>query len=164
MFTPGRPKGRRGSFFTLSASIFVHVEGRIGHHKVGLADQLVRVFVVGYGLLDVALQAVDGQVHLGQADGGGVLFQAVEGELLGGVGVQALHEMRTLHEHAAGAAGRVEHDAACRFDDVGDQRDQGDRGKELAVVVGLQVGELGQEVFVDAAEDVPGGRVSAHRG
>ena len=39
---------------------------------------------------------------------------------------------------------------------MGDQRDQGERREELAAVVCLLVGELGQEVFVDAAEDVAG--------
>ncbi len=37
---------------------------------------------------------------------------------------------------------------------MGDQRDQRDRGEELAVVVGLLVGKLGEEVFVDAAKDI----------
>jgi len=96
------------------------------------------------------------QVHLGQANGGGVLFQAVEGEFLGGVLVPPLDHAGALHKHTARAVGRVEHRAAGRFDDVGDQRDQRNRGEELAAVVGLLVGELGQEILVDAAEDIPG--------
>ena len=31
-----------------------HVERRIGHHEVELAQHLVRVFVIGVGLADVA--------------------------------------------------------------------------------------------------------------
>ena len=112
------------------------------------------VFVVGDGLLDVALQAVDGEVHLGQADGGGVLLQAEEGEPVHRVFMAALDEAGALDEHAARAAGRVEHDAALRREHVGDERDQRDRREELAAVVGLLVGELGEEVFVDAAEHV----------
>lgn len=116
----------------------------------------MRVFVIGDRFLDVAFEAVHRQVHLGQADGGGVLFQAVEGELLGGVLVAPLDHSGALHEHAARAAGRVEHCAARRFDDIGDQRDQRNRGEELAAVVGFLIGELGQEVFVDAAEHIAG--------
>ncbi len=116
----------------------------------------MRVFVVGDRFLDIAFQAVHGEVHRGQADGGGVLFQAVESELLGGVLVPPLDHPSALHEHATRAAGRVQHRAAGRFDDVGDQRDQRHRGEELAAVVGLLVGKLGQEVFVDAAKDIPG--------
>ena len=85
----GQAEGQARVVFDLVGVDLVHVEGRIGHHEVGLAEQFVRVFVVGDGLLDVALQPVDGQVHLGQPDGGGVLFQAVEGELFGGVLVHA---------------------------------------------------------------------------
>ena len=44
------------------------------------------------------------------------------------------------------------------LDDVDDHLDEGRRGEELAVVVGLLVGELHEEVFVDAAEHVARGR------
>ena len=37
---------------------------------------------------------------------------------------------------------------------VGNQRDERDGREKLAVVVGLLIGELGKEIFVDAAEDV----------
>ena len=79
---------------------------RIGHHEVGLADQFVGVFVVGDGLLNVAFQSVDCQVHLGQADGGGVLLQAVEGEPIDGALATLFDSASALHEHAATAAGR----------------------------------------------------------
>ena len=107
-------------------------------------------------LLDVAFEAVDGEVHPGQADGGGVLLQAAEGQPLGGVAAVLLHGAGALHEHAAGAAGRVEHRAVLGVQHVGDQRDQGDGGEEFAAVMGLLVREPGQEVLVDAAEDVAG--------
>jgi len=107
--------------------------------------------------LDGTLQPVDGQIHLGQADRRGVLLQAVEGEAFGrGLAVLFFHYPGALNEHAAGAAGGVEHNTAVGVQDVGDERDQRDGGEELAAVVGLLVGELGEEVFVDAAEDIAG--------
>ena len=73
----------------------IHVEGRIGHHIIGLADQFVRVFVVGDRLLDVAFQAVHCQVHLGQTYGGGVFLQPAKGEPVGGA-LAMLLDMRAL--------------------------------------------------------------------
>jgi hypothetical protein len=66
-----------------------------------------------------------------------------------------------LHEHAAGTAGRIEHRAALGVDDVGHEGDQRNRRKELAVVVGLFVGELSQEVLVDAGHSQFKGPVGA---
>ena len=43
-----------------------------------------------------------------------------------------------------------------RFQHIGDERNQRDRSEELAAVVSLQIGELGDEVFVDTPEDVSG--------
>ena len=89
MFTPGRPNGRRGSSLMLLGVHQVHVERRIGHHEVALADQVVLVLVVGDGLGDVAFQPVDGEVHLGEADGVAVLLLAVEDDPLRGVAALA---------------------------------------------------------------------------
>ena len=60
----------------------------------------------------------------------------------------------TLHEHAAGAGGRVQHRAAFGIKNMGNQGNQRNRGEELAAVVGLLVGELSEEILVDATEDV----------
>ena len=87
-------------------------------------------------------------------DGGRVLLQAPEGEPLGGAAAVLLHRAGALHEHPAGAAGRVEHRAPVGVEHVGNQRDQGEGGEELAAVVRLLVGEPGEEVLVDAPEDV----------
>jgi len=48
---------------------FVDVKGRIGHHKVALANQVVRVGVKAVAFDDFAFDAVDGQVHLRQQSG-----------------------------------------------------------------------------------------------
>ena len=135
----------------------VHVERRIGHHEVALADQRVLVLVVGDGLGDLSLQPVDGEVHLGDADGVAVLLLAVEDDLLRRVAALVLDEVAGLHEHAARAAGRVEHGAVVGLDDVDDGLHERGRREELAVVVRLLDRELGEEVLVDAAEDVAGG-------
>ena len=148
----GQAEGQARVGSDLAGVDLVHVERGVGHHVVGPAEQLVRIFVIGDRLLDVAFEAVDGEVHPGQADGGGVLLQAAEGEALGGVATVLLHGAGALHEHAAGAAGRVEHRAALGVQHVGDQRDQGDGGEEFAAVMSLLVREPGQEVLVDAAD------------
>ena len=92
-----------------------------------------------------------------------VLLHAEERRPFGRVEVHAFDEVRALHEHAARAAGRVEHAAVVRLDDVDDGLDQRHRRKELALVMRLLVGELSEEVFVDASEHVavraPQGRV-----
>ncbi len=152
-----QPEGKTEIAFHLPRVDFVHVERRIGHHEIGLAHQLVGVFIVGDGLLDVPLQPVDRQIHLGQPDGGGVLFHPVEGQPLGRVRLPPFHEMGALDEHAAGAAGRIQHHAPFRLQHVGDERNQGNRCEEFAVVVGLQVRELGQEILVNPAEHVSAG-------
>ena len=61
-----------------------------------------------------------------------------------------------LHEHAAGTAGRIEDDPVIRVDHMGNQGDNGNGSEELAAVMGLLIGELGQEIFIDAAEDIAG--------
>lgn len=60
--------------------------------------------------------------------------------------------MAGLHEHAARAAGGVEDHTVIGLDHVDDGLDDGGRGEELAVVVGVLLGELGEEVFVKAPE------------
>ena len=135
----------------------VHVEGRIGHHEVALAGEGVLVLVVGDGLGDLPLQPVHREVHLGDADGVAVLLLAVEDDLLRRVAALVLDEVAGLHEHAARAAGRVEHRAVVGLDDVDDGLHDRGRREELAVVVRLLDRELGEEVLVDAAEDIAGG-------
>ncbi len=68
-----------------------------------------------------------------------------------------LDEMARLYEHAARAARRIENDPMVRFDDVDDGLHDRGRRKELAIVVRALLGKLGEEVFVDASEDVARG-------
>ena len=157
----GQAEGQALVALDLLGVHFVHVEGRIGHHEIALSDQLVRVLVVGDGLVagaDPALQPVHGEVDLGQLRGGFVLLVAVERDPLHRVLAGVLDEVARLHEHAARAARGVENDAMVRLDHVHDGLDDRGRREELAVVVRALLGELGQEVFVDAAEHVAGSR------
>ena len=45
-----------------------------------------------------------------------------------------LNELRRLHEHAARAAGRIEHLAAVRFDDLDHQANNRTRSEKLAAL------------------------------
>ena len=74
-----------------------------------------------------------------------------------GVLAELLDEVARLDEHAAGAAGGIEDDAVVRLDDVDDGLHERGRREELAVVLRALHGELHQEVFVDAPEDVAAG-------
>ncbi len=83
----------------------------------------MRVLVVGDRLVagpDLAFQAVDGQVDLREPSRGLVLFVPVESHALHRVLTRALDEVAGLHEHAAGAAGGVEHNAVLGLNDVDD--------------------------------------------
>ena len=125
--------------------------------KSHLPDQGVLVLVVGDRFGDFAVQPVDGEVHLGDADRRRVFLLAVEDDLLCRVLAFVLDEVAGLHEHAARSAGWIEDDAVIRLDDVDDELHERRRSEELAVVVGLLDGELGEKVFVDAPEDVAAG-------
>jgi len=117
----------------------------------------VQVAAEGIGLLEaeVGFDSAQGEVHHGQAAGGGVALLAVDADVaqLAAVG---LDELLRLHEHAAGAAARVV-DAALVGREHGDQAaHHAGRCVELATVLALGAGELGEEVFVHAAQDVLG--------
>jgi hypothetical protein len=135
----------------------VDVEGRIGHHEVALANQGMLVLVVGDGLGNLSLQAVDGEVHLCDADGVAVLLLTVEDDLLRCVAALVLNEVAGLNEHASRTGCRIEDNAVVGFDDVDDCLHERGRREKLAVVVRLLDGEFGEKVLVDATEDIAGG-------
>ena len=64
------------------------------------------------------------------------------------------YQAGTLHEHAARAAGRVEHSSPLRIEQVRDQRDKRDGCEEFPAVMGFLVCELSEEILVDATEDI----------
>ncbi len=137
----------------------VDVERRIGEHVIERAEAVIRVFVVGVGLLDFAAQAVDREVHLGELDGILGFFLAADIH----AAVRAFQflavrfdELGGLHEHAAGAAGGIEHLAAVRFDDLDHQAHHGARREKLAAFLAFAAREFGQEVFVNLPEQIAG--------
>ena len=67
-----------------------------------------------------------------------------------------LDEFLALHEHAAGAAAGVVDAALVGREHLDQHPDDTRRRVELAAVLALGAGELREEVFVDAAEDVLG--------
>ena len=104
------------------------VEGRVGEDVVG-AEVGMEVAAEGVGVLgaEVGLDAADGEVHDGEAAGGGVALLAVDADVaeLAAVGFD---ELLRLHEHAAGAAAGVV-DAALvgreHLDEAGARRTDG---------------------------------------
>jgi hypothetical protein len=116
------------------------------------------ILVEGVALDDLAVQAVHGKVHPRQLGVGVALLLAVEGDFVVCLLVSHfLDEVAGLHEHAGRAAGRVEHHAVVRFDDIDDHAHQRGRREELAAFLRAALRELVEEVFVDAAEDIAGG-------
>ena len=125
--------------------------------------QGVQIVVEGVGFLNMAFQPMHGQIHFGQADGGGGFLLAVEGHALHGVQPFMLDEVTGLHKHAARAAGQIGHHAVVGLDDVHQGLHQRRRREEFAVVLGTLHGELHQEVFVDTAKHVASGVAQGFR-
>ena len=67
-----------------------------------------------------------------------------------------LDKLLALDEHAARAATRVEHAALVRGEHFDQHADDAAGRVELAALLAFGAGELGEEVFVDAAQDVFG--------
>ncbi len=132
------------------------VEGRVGEDVVG-AEIGVDVAAEGVGLLgpEVGLEAAQGEIHDGQAAGGGVALLAINRDVaeLAAVGFD---EFLGLHEHAPGAAAGVVDAALVRREHADEEADDAARGVELAAILPLGAGELGQKVFIDPAENVLG--------
>ncbi len=65
-----------------------------------------------------------------------------------------LHELLRLHKHTAGAAARVVDAALVRRQHFDQELHDAPRRVELAALLALRAGELGEEVLVDATQDV----------
>ena len=104
---------------------------------------------------DVGADAADGEVHVGQAPGGVVGLLAVDADVAEAAAV-LLDELLAADEHAARAAAGVVDAALVRRQHLDEHADDAAGRVELAALLALGAGELGEEVLVDAAEDVLG--------
>ena len=104
------PRGRKAK---LPAHVVVFaepvgvVEGRIGEDEVG-AEIGMEIAPEGVGVLfaEIGFDAADGEVHHGEAAGGGVALLAVDADVAEPAAV-GFDEFFRLHEHAAGAAAGI---------------------------------------------------------
>ena len=106
-------------------------------------------------LTEVGLDAAQGEVHHGEAAGGGVALLAVDGDVAELAAV-AFDELFRLHEHAAGAAGGVVDAALVGGKHLDEAAHDAGRRVELAAVLALGAGEAGEEILVNAAEQIDG--------
>ena len=155
-----------------STSPVGNVERRIGQNVVGLQIGMP-VVVESVSMGNLALDASDGQVHLGQSPSRVVRFLAVDGDVgpdaprklatvavAGGVGADELHR---LHEHPRGAAAGVVDPALIWLQHFHQQLDDAARRVEFAPLLALGAGELRQKILVDAAQHILGaGLLIAH--
>ena len=133
-----------------------HVERWVGQDEVGLqVGMLVRVERVFPAAGQVAVDAVDSQVHLGQAPGPLVGLLAVDGDVVAAAAVGE-DELLRLDEHAARPAAGVIDPARVRLKDFDQDPDDAGRGVELAAALALGAGEHLEEILVDLAEYVAG--------
>ena len=114
----------------------------------------MEVLVVGVAFSDITAEAVDAEVHIGEADGVAGLLLTVDRQLLAGVAAVTLHEVGRLREHAAGAARGVVDLAVEGFEDLHDEPHDRGGGEELAALLAFGEGELAEEVLVDEPEPV----------
>ncbi len=145
---------RLSSAQPLAAPVAV-VERRVGQDEVGpqVGVQIAVEGVVAV-VAEVGVDAPQGEVHLGQPPSGGVVaLLAVDADVADAAAV-GLNELLALHEHAARAAAGVVDAALVRGQHLDQQAHHAARRVELAALLALGAGELAEEVFVDAAEDV----------
>src|SRR6266849_5217010 len=101
---------------------------------------------------------MDREVDLRELRSRFVLLVTIKGHALHRVLAGILDKVARLNEHSARTARWIEDYAVVRFDDVDNGLNDRGRREKLAVVVRPLFRELGEEVFIDAAEHVAGRR------
>ena len=145
------------------AAPFVEAERRIGNHPV-IQQQLPLIYQLRVpdrvALLDPGVgQPVEQHVHLADGPGAEVLLLAVERQVAR-IAPVPLDVMGALDQHAARAGGRVaDAHPFGRRQQLDDQLDDHPRRVELPALLARVVGELLDQVFVGAAEEVGLGHV-----
>ena len=115
----------------------------------------VAVERVGVLFAEIPINTANGQVHLSQPPGGMVRFLAVDADVADSTAV-GLDELFRLDEHSAGTAAWVIDSALVRSQHFDQNTDHAAGRIELAALLSLGAGELREEIFIDAAEDVLG--------
>ena len=108
---------------------------------------------VGRHVAEVGADATNRQVHLGQLVGGAGLFLTVDRDVFF-VALMAFNKFDRLYKHAAGAAAGVIDFAMIRLDHFGQQVNHAFGGVKLAAAFAFSGGEVAEEVFVNATDDV----------
>ena len=88
----------------------IDIEGRIGHHIVALACQVVGIVIESVGFVardDAAIEPMHRHVHQAQLGVVFHLFLTIEGHLGIGVHARLVHEVARLHKHSATAASGI---------------------------------------------------------
>jgi len=130
------------------------VEGRVGEDEVGLeVGVLVAEERVGRLLAEPGLDAVDGEVHVGEAPRRGVALLPEDGDV-GAPAAVGLDKLFRLDEHAPAAAGRIVDTAVVRLQHLDEHPHDTARRVELAAQLSLGCGEFAEEVLVDSAKHV----------
>ena len=152
--------GRRHAVFPadiiaqMLAAPVADIERRIGKDEVGL-----QVFMLigkkGIAQLNAGINAANSQVHLGQTQGGGVGFLAIDGQVFD-IALMLFNKALALDEHTARAAAAVINPAIIRFEHRDQDLDDALRGPELPALLSFGIGELTQEIFIDPAQQVLG--------
>src|SRR6266536_2127154 len=99
---------------------------------------------------EVGFDAADGEVHHGEAAGGGVALLTVDTDVaeLAAVGFD---EFFRLHEHAAGTAAGIVNAASIGSEHFDEKTHDALRSVELAAFLAFGAGEPAEEIFVDTA-------------
>ena len=118
--------------------------------KGGLA-----VVVEGVAVGDLAFDPPDGEVHAGEAPGSVVRLLPVDTDVVEPAPV-LLDELLRLHEHARGATAWVVDASFIRLQHPDQQPYDRARRVKFATLLALGARELGEEIFVDVAEDILG--------
>ena len=110
----------------------------------------IRVF-----LPDIRLYPADGEVHDGEAAGGGIAFLSVDGDVPELASV-AFHELFRLDEHPAGAAGGIVDAPLVGGEHLDKAAHHAGGGVELPAVLPLRTGEAGEEILIHPPEQING--------
>src|SRR5437870_10311313 len=112
------------------------------------------ILIVSNRLGNLTLEPVNGQVHLRDADRRRVFFLTVEDDFLCSVSTFLFYEVARLNEHSTRAGGKIANNAVFGFDDVHDELHERRRSKKFPIVMRFLNRKLGEEILVDAPEDV----------